>query len=519
MSGWVLVADPTDDVFDSLRENRMILRDAEVRELALIAQACDESSVNEAGAGMAAERLIDGGAPGTACIGEFLSLELGGLLGIAPADAAILIGDVLNLRDRHPELWAHTQAGRLTPRQAVTVARRCAAAGLSADSARWVDHQLGLGLAALPWARVARSLSGLIVKADAALAAERARQRRTERHAYIGDHADGASILGARLDTEDALALDQTISEVANALAAAGSEEPIDQRRATALGILADPQAALNLLAGFGDGTPTNRTATLVVHIAADQVYPEDIEDLRGTPDPILTAWKGHGPTSGLPDGTWTPAPNGTMASSPDSPPNHASWVTPDERVWAEPTWSRTPDPGDPPHPEASPAVVIEGGVARIEGIGALDRTTLRRFLGHTRVTVRPVVDLNTIAPVDQYEIPAGMRQHVLARNPVEVFPYSTRPAGSCDLDHTEPYDWTAPAGAGQTRPDNLGPLSRRTHRAKTARLWHLEQWQPGWYTWTSPHGFQYEVSPHGTTALGRPQPPDDYDGEHEDHF
>ena len=163
--------------------------------------------------------------------------------------------------------------------------------------------------------------------------------------------------------------------------------------------------------------------------------------------------------------------------------------------------------------------MVIEGGVARIEGIGALDRTTLRRFLGHTRVTVRPVVDLNTIAPVDQYEIPAGMRQHVLARNPVEVFPYSTRPAGSCDLDHTEPYDWTAPAGAGQTRPDNLGPLSRRTHRAKTAKLWQVEQWQPGWYTWTSPHGFQYEVGPYGTTALGRPQPPDDYDGEHEDHF
>ena len=74
MSGWVVVADPSDDVFDALRENRSILRDAEMRELALIAQACDESFVDEALAGFATERLIVGGADGTACIGEFLSM-------------------------------------------------------------------------------------------------------------------------------------------------------------------------------------------------------------------------------------------------------------------------------------------------------------------------------------------------------------------------------------------------------------------------------------------------------------
>jgi hypothetical protein len=159
---------------------------------------------------------------------------------------------------------------------------------------------------------------------------------------------------------------------------------------------------------------------------------------------------------------------------------------------------------------------MVEGGVARIEGVGPLDLATLRRFLRHTQVTVRPVVDLNTIPPVDQYEVPVRLRQHVLARNPVEVFPYSARPAGGCDLDHTIPYDWLAPDGAQQTRADNLGPLSRRVHRAKTAKAWRVEQWQPGWYTWTSPHGFEYEVGPHGTTALGRPQPRDDY-GEESD--
>ena len=169
---------------------------------------------------------------------------------------------------------------------------------------------------------------------------------------------------------------------------------------------------------------------------------------------------------------------------------------------------------------EVVPTIVIEGGVARIEGVGPLDLTTLRRFLGHSQVTVKPVVDLNTIPPVDHYEVPVRLRQHVLARNPVEAFPFSARPASGCDLDHTIPYDWTTPEGTEQTRADNLGPLSRRVHRAKTARLWQVEQWQPGWYTWTSPHGFQYEVGPYGTTALGRPQPRGEYDDydEHASH-
>ncbi len=297
MSGWVVVADPSDGVFDALRENRSLVRDAQLRELALIAQACDESFVDESRADYATERLIVAGADGTASIGEFLSLELGGLLGIAPVEASILIRDVLNLRDRHPELWGHTQAGRLTPSEAFRVVRRCAEAGLSCEAARWVDHHLGLGLAGLPWARVKRSLNGLIVKADAALAARRAEERRQERHVFVGDHGEGASVVFAKLDTEDALALDQTLADVANALAAAGNTEPVDQRRATALGILADPQAALDLLNGFGDGAPTGRKATLVVHVAADQVYPDPTVDLRGDTDPILEAWKTAGPT------------------------------------------------------------------------------------------------------------------------------------------------------------------------------------------------------------------------------
>ena len=66
----------------------------------------------------------------------------------------------------------------------------------------------------------------------------------------------------------------------------------------------------------------------------------------------------------------------------------------------------------------------------------------------------------------------------------------------------------------GQTRPDNLGPLGRRVHRAKTHGRWRVEQVAPGCYPWRSPEGFVYLVTPslslelHDPTKGGPPQAP-----------
>ena len=370
VNGWLLV-DEELDVFDALRANHQVRMDAEVREVALIAQACDEYVVTEAGASAACEKLIDGGADGTPLVGEFLALELAGLLSLSPTAAALRIRGVLDLRHRHPELWALIHRGGVPPWQALKVA------------------------------------------------AERARVQRERRLVHMGDHADGGSTLYARLDTGDALALEATISRIADALALVGDpdlEEPMEQRRATALGVLADPQAALALLAGVGDGRPTNRRATVIVHVHADT------------------------------------------------------------------------------------------SVARVGEAGAFTPDGLRRLLAGSRVTIRPMIDLNAIPAVDAYEVPDNVREVIMSRNPVEVFPFSARRAEGCDLDHTVPFDHGAPPGSLQTRPDNLGPLSRKVHRAKTAGLWQVDQAEPGVFQWTSPHGFRYEVSPQGTIALGRPE-------------
>ncbi|MGI5951144.1 MAG: hypothetical protein ACOX61_04765 [Brooklawnia sp.] len=41
---------------------------------------------------------------------------------------------------------------------------------------------------------------------------------------------------------------------------------------------------------------------------------------------------------------------------------------------------------------------------------------------------------------------------------------------------------------------------------AKTHGGWHLEQPAPGHFKWTSPAGYQYLVTPDGTTAIGKPE-------------
>jgi hypothetical protein len=468
MSEWLVVMDDG-DVFDALSANHRLMRDGQAREVALIAQACDEWSIDESVAGKACERLIEGGGDGTALVGEFLALELAGLLGCSPSTAALRIAEVLDLRDRHPELWALVVSGGVEPWRAFKVTRACVVAGLSGEAARWVDHQLGISLAVMTWGRAVRLLDGLMVKADTELAARRAQTQREKRTVWIGDHRDGGSVLYARLDTADALALKATIDQIAEALQSCGDTQAPDQRQATALGILADPAAALALLDRSGDGMPTNRKATLMVHIAADSL-----------PAGAFIA-------GAVPAGNLTPGALGQDAATPGI--GQGSGV-----VGVSGTTGVSQGSGAP----------STSGVARVEHCGPLDTETLARFLAGSTVVVRPVIDLNTIPPVDAYEIPARMRQAVLLRNPVEAFPFSTRRADSCDQDHTIPYDPLAPPGTRQTRPDNLGPLSRRTHRAKTARQWHVTQTEPGTYVWTSPHGFRYEVTPDGTTPLGR---------------
>ncbi len=137
--------------------------------------------------------------------------------------------------------------------------------------------------------------------------------------------------------------------------------------------------------------------------------------------------------------------------------------------------------------------------IGRLDGHGPLSRETWIELLGHDRITIRPIIDQTAIAPVDSYEIPDRIRRAVTWRSPVDTFPYGNQPSRGLDLDHTIPYQHTSGAPPGQTRVDNLAPINRRAHRAKTANRWKLTQHEGGWLEWTSPAGYHYATGPYGT--------------------
>ncbi|MGF9761941.1 DUF222 domain-containing protein [Microvirga sp. 0TCS3.31] len=130
-----------------------------------------------------------------------------------------------------------------------------------------------------------------------------------------------------------------------------------------------------------------------------------------------------------------------------------------------------------------------------------------------TKVTVKPVIDLNADLATPAYEVPDRIREQVILRDRTCVFPWCTRPARGCDIDHITEYDHDAEADGrpqpGPTTTANLAALCRFHHRLKTHTAWRYEMTDNGCFEWTSPHGNHYRRDRHGTTAIEASGPPD----------
>lgn len=257
----------------------------------------------------------------------------------------------------------------------------------------------------------------------------------------------------------------------AGILAGQGSADTAAERRATALGILATPARALALIQ-HALTQPTLDTDTV-----PEEARERASEASRRAAEPVTIA---------EPDGSHGPR-------SPFGCAGHTcgTITVPPERLL--PTATLIIHLSDD-------SLTVGAGVGRCEQLGPLTITQITQLVGHSRVEVRPVFNPDGIMPVDDYEIPAPMRRAVLQRHRYEIFPYSTRTTTSLDLDHTRPYQWGENWRPAQTDPDNLGPLRRKPHRAKTHAGWRLAQHQPGTFTWTSPLGRRYLVTASGLT-------------------
>ena len=128
-----------------------------------------------------------------------------------------------------------------------------------------------------------------------------------------------------------------------------------------------------------------------------------------------------------------------------------------------------------------------------------------------TKITIKPVIDLNAHLTAPGYDIPDRIREQVILRDRTCVFPWCTRPARGCDVDHVIPYDHDA---AAEDRPttrshDVRQPrrLCRFHHRLKTHSAWRYRVTGPGAYEWTSPHGHHYRRDTTGTTPINESRP------------
>src|SRR5690606_37657974 len=75
-------------------------------------------------------------------------------------------------------------------------------------------------------------------------------------------------------------------------------------------------------------------------------------------------------------------------------------------------------------------------GTYSLDGIGAITRSEAQEILGHSRVTVRPVIDLeSTITATGYVASPRLKQQTALFNDGTCTFPSCDRPERVCDYD------------------------------------------------------------------------------------
>ena len=424
-----------------------------------------------------AERLVLLGGAGTPEVAEFAPAELGAALGISDTSAAMLIGDALDLRHRLPHLWARIRSGEVKSwlgRKIAQATRRC-----PAEVAAVVDRRVAPFADRLSWGRLEPIVAAAVAEADPDQAEKDAESAAMSVGVFRTPSADhGIVTTVLRTQAPDAIRFDAAIGRVATGLALLGDGRDQNTRRASAVGILADPAQTLDL---FG-------------HAAAAAIQDPARADAIGAADGCPAA----------PAGSTGPASYGgdaTPAALTEQAPGATPSIRPRDGRRLPVTESR---PDVTLYVHLSDETLRCGrGVTRVEDVGPVIAEQVRAWLTGARVTVRLVLDVAGMAPADSYEIPPRLREATHLLNPGDVFPYATSTHRGQDIDHTE--SWVPPdhgGPPGQTAIGNLGKLTRRHHRLKTHGRWQLRQPFPGVWIWRSPHGRHYVVDHTGTRPL-----------------
>ncbi|OYO05038.1 hypothetical protein CGZ95_01665 [Enemella evansiae] len=426
------------EVFAAIRAESDQIAQAEARRLVAIAAACDTySGLNTHTDELTArvlpgEQLVFPGADGTPGITEFFHLELAMSLGCSPETAQVWTADVLNLRHRHPILWQATLDCDIPVWVARDITR--AALHLSFTQAREFDSLWSLRLVNLtPKRAVATTETQVALMLNDDKEAERQAAKKQRRVEFTPSRTiAGITDLYANLDAGDAAQLNGTLDRLADVLKAGGSTASRDELRAEALGHLAHPERARQLLQpSLFDGATVTPTGE-VINRDGEIVTPTG-ERCRHGAELIL-----HVHQKDLANG--------------------------------------------------------RGGEG--EGLGPVTLQHLKELLEHCSgtVKVRPVIDLAAPVMVNTYRPSDELAQRVKLRDRYVMFPRSNRSAfgRGVDLDHTIPAP-EGPTSSSNLGPLNRSAHRARTHAGfileqPSPGVFHWKT-PAGQEAWVSRHG------------------------------
>ncbi len=390
---------------------------------------------------------------GCPTVAEFCVAELGTALGISSTSAKKLMGHALELRHRLPRLWAQVQTGRVPAWRARLVAETTihTTPALTLEAAAWVDAQVAAVAARIGPAQLDRLVAETIKRFGLAAPDPTA------------DPEDGYLAVDPRHVTvnKDDVHYAGTLHVEADLDLA----DALDLDRALAHG--AATQKALG-----SDLSLNARRAQALGELARTQTALD-----------LLTG-----------------RPGSDRASGPD--PDTRRQVTAREVV-LHAHFTATTDG----------QTTVFGRTGRLEEgqrLVLLDQIRSWCAGSRTKITIKPVIDLHIPLAASGYAIPDRIREQIVLRDGTCVFPWCSRPARSCDVDHVVEFDHEADAEGrpqpGPTDTRNLAALCRFHHRLKTHSAWTYRMTTSGVFVWTSPHGHHVQRDTTGTTALDPPQ-------------
>lgn len=398
------------------------------------------------------ERRFAYGGAGTPAVPEFAVTQVQVSLRLSPWAAQKLVADVMSLTYRLPGVLTALRTGQAEAWRCRMVAG--ATRDLPLAVLQQVQDQLLEGgrsgdplISRITRKRLAQLLEQFQNTADADAAASVADEVAhwlSQRDINIRPGEAGTSVIGGSLSTADGERLTQRLSQVASWLRELGDTRTLHELCSVAMGMLADTGTVDNLydrVCAFRAGQD------LLDH---DPLAPPESR----RPVPATVVYVHH-----------QPAPTQPADDASGAPSGHA--------------------------PAAS------GGGWSLDRHGALTAAEARDLVGHSHVTVKPMIDLAEPIVCPGYVASPRLREQLALMNAgLCTFPYCDRPAMTGDYDHETPY----PRGPTSTANGHLP--CRRHHRAKTHANWEVWTILTGVWLWRAPTGRHYLVTGGTTTPL-----------------